>query len=291
MSKSGQLRLELVDVHGERLGEKVDVFLRHRTLTEIRAARRVDASKRFLIRNLRAAPQGLHQLQIDAPSYRPVNWLVDIASSGVTTRRIVLPVNPAKVIRLQCPDYQDLPHVHTLLEASGAVLDFAGKQGRELYEAVDDIRKAGLLNIITKSHLTCFRNEASVLSYFRELKELRGDRFYVLVSHELRENVKNSVQDDLFAPASDLLHRPPDGYTRAGSFKTPDPFGNLQLSFFVRDGEWMADVDIDDAAGFGHVFQVARNALTGQPTHPYDIHQILIERQAMDPGYRFVLYE
>jgi hypothetical protein len=291
MSKSGQLRLELVDVHGERLAEKVDVFLRHRTLTEIRAARRVDASKRFLIRNLRAAPQGLHQLQIDAPSYRPVNWLVDIAPSGVTNRRIVLPVNPAKVIRLQCPDYEDLPHAHALLEASGTVLDFAGKQGRELYEAVDDIRKAGLLNIITKSHLTCFRNDASVLSYFRQLRELRGDRFYVLVSHELRENVKNSVQDDLFTPASDLLHRPPDGYTRAGSFKTPDPFGNLQLSFFVRDGEWMADVDIDDAAGFGHVFQVARNALTGQPTHPYDIHQILIERQAMDPGYRFVLYE
>jgi hypothetical protein len=291
MSKSGQLRLELVDVHGERLSEKVDVFLRHRTLTEIRAARRVDASKRFLIKNLRAAPQGLHQLQIDAPSYRPVNWLVDIASSGVTARRIVLPVNPAKVIRLQCPDYEDLPHAHALLEGSGTVLDFAGKQGRDLYEAVDDIRKAGLLNIITKSHLTCFRNEASVLSYFRQLRELRGDRFYVLVSHELRENVKNSVQDDLFTPASDLLHRPPDGYTRAGSFKTPDPFGNLQLSFFVRDGEWMADVDIDDAAGFGHVFQVARNALTGQPTHPYDIHQILIERQAMDPGYRFVLYE
>jgi hypothetical protein len=291
MSKSGQLRLELVDVHGERLAEKVDVFLRHRTLTEIRAARRVDASKRFLIRNLRAAPQGLHQLQIDAPSYRPVNWLVDIASSGVTHRRIVLPVNPAKVIRLQCPDYENLPHAHALLEASGTVLDFAGKQGRDLYDAVDDIRKAGLLNIITKAHLTCFRNEASVLSYFRQLKELRGDRFHVLVSHELRENVKNSVQDDLFTHASDLLHRPPDGYTRAGSFKTPDPFGNLQLSFFVRDGEWMADVDIDDAGGFGHVFQVARNALTGQPTHPYDIHQILIERQAMDPGYRFVLYE
>jgi hypothetical protein len=291
MSRSGQLRLELVDVHGDRLGEKVDIFLRHQTLTEPKAVRQADASKRLLIKDLRAVPQGLYRLQIDAPSYRPVNWLVDIAASGVTEREIVLPVDPGKVIRLECPDYDELPHAHELLEASGSVLDFSGKQGRELYEAVGDIRRAGLLNIITKSHLTRFGSEASVLSYFQELKELRGDRFYAVVSHELRENVKNSVQEDLFTPASDLLHRPPDGYQRAGSFKTPDPFGNLQLSFFVRDGQWMADVDIDDAAGFGHVFQVVRNAVTGQPTHPYDIHQILIHRQAMDPGYRFVLYE
>jgi hypothetical protein len=291
MSRSGQLRLELVDVLGDRLGEKIDIFFRHQTLTEVKAVRQVDASKRLLIKELRPVPQGLYRLQIDAPSYRPVNWLIVIAASGVTERQIVLPVNPAKVIRLQCPDYDDLPHAHPLFEASGDVLNFSGRQGRELYEAVDDIRKAGLLNIITKSHLTRFSSDASVLSYFRELKELRGDRFYVVVSQELREHVKNSVQEDLFTPASDLLHRPPDGYERAGSFKTPDPFGNLQLSFFVKDGQWMADVDIDDAAGFGHVFQVVRNAVTGQPTHPYDIHQILIHRQAMDPGYRFVLYE
>jgi hypothetical protein len=291
MSKAGQLRLDLVDVHGDRLAEKVDVFLRHRTLNEVRAARQVDASRRLLIKDLRAVPQGLYHLRIDAPSYRPVNWLVNIAASGMTDRRIVLPINPAKVIRLACPDYDEVPHAHDLLEASGHVLDFAGSQGRDLYEALDDIRKAGLLNILTKSHLTSFRPEASVLSYFRELHELRGDRFYVTVSHELRENVKNSVQDGLFAPASDLLHRPPDGYERAGSFKTPDSFGNLQLSFFVKGDQWMADVDIDDAAGFRHLFQVVRNAVTGEPTHPFDIHQILIERQAMDPGYRFVLYE
>jgi hypothetical protein len=291
MSRSGQLRLELVDVHGERLDEKVDIFLRHQTLNEVKAVRRADASKRLLIKHLRAAPQGLYRLQIDAPSYRPVSWLVDIVASGVTDRKIVLPVDPGKVIRLQCPDYDELPHAHPLLEASGNAVNFTGKQGRELYEAVDDVRKAGLLNIITKSHLTRFASHGSVLSYFQELKELRGDRFYAVVSQELRENVKNSVQEDLFTPASDLLHRPPDGYQRAGSFKTPDPVGNLQLSFFAKDAHWVADIDIDDAAGFGHAFQVVGNSISGQPTHPYDIHQVLIHRQAMDPGYRFVLYE
>ncbi len=291
MSRSGQLRLELLDVHGKRLTEKVDIYLRHQRMAEVRAARQVDASKRILIKDLHAAPQGLYSLQLDPPSYLPVSWFVNVAATGVTEKTIVFPIDPAKVIRVKFPDYDDLPHAHALFEASGAVLDFAGRQGRELYDGLDDTRKAGLLNIVAKADVTRFRPEASVLSYIHELKELRGDRCFAVVSHELRENVQNSLQENLFAPASDLLHRPPDGFTRAGSFKTPDPSGNLQVSFFVRDQTWMADVDIDDAAGVGHVFQVVRNAITGRPTHPYSIHQILVHRQSLDPGYRFVLYE
>jgi len=210
----------------------------------------------------------------------------------VPERQIVLPIDPGKVIRARFPPFDELPPAaQALLESSAGVLDFAGRQGAALYDSLDDVRRAGLLNILAKADVTRFRPEASVLSYFLELRELRGDRCFVVVSHELRENVRNSVQERLFAPASDLLHRPPDGFERAGSFKTPDPFGNLQLSFFVREGTWIADVDIDDAGGIGHVFQVVRNAVTGQPTHPFDIHQILVHRQALDPGYRFVLHD
>jgi hypothetical protein len=36
------------------------------------------------------------------------------------------------------------------------------------------------------------------------------------------------------------------------------------------------------------VFQVVRNHVTGDPTHPYNIHQILIAHQHLDPGYRLV---
>jgi hypothetical protein len=53
----------------------------------------------------------------------------------------------------------------------------------------------------------------------------------------------------------------------------------------------VADIDIDDAAGLEHVFQVARNALTRRPTHPYFIRDLLLRHQEIDPGYRFVLRE
>ena len=51
----------------------------------------------------------------------------------------------------------------------------------------------------------------------------------------------------------------------------------------------VADIDIDDAAGLEHLFQVVRNAITGRPTHPFNIHEILVFHQKIDPGYRFVV--
>jgi hypothetical protein len=34
---------------------------------------------------------------------------------------------------------------------------------------------------------------------------------------------------------------------------------------------------------------VLRNAVTGQPTHPYDIHEILMGYQHIDPGYALIV--
>jgi hypothetical protein len=68
----------------------------------------------------------------------------------------------------------------------------------------------------------------------------------------------------------------------AGSFKSGERHGNLQLTFFStlqQPQAFKVDCDIDDAAGLGHPFQVLRNFVTQGTTHPYDIHQILVFRQ------------
>ena len=64
-----------------------------------------------------------------------------------------------------------------------------------------------------------------------------------------------------------------------------DGLGNLQLSFFSDGTDWLCDMDIDDAQGIEHIFQVVGNAVTGSPTNPYDIHEILVAFQKLDPGY------
>ncbi|MGD0921751.1 MAG: hypothetical protein ABSA70_08330 [Terriglobia bacterium] len=289
MDKDGQLRLKLLNVYGELLGGSVDIILHNQNLTDNQIAR-APASKRILIKDLYGAPQGLYRIEVDPPSYLPISQFVNLKASGITNVEITFPIEPKKVKSVTFPAYQGLAgDLTTLLENSNEVLGFEGKGGDALYDALDDIRKAGLLNIFKKAANTRLSNGQTVFPYIQSLIELRGDRFFAAVPKVLREETKNSVAAGVFSPASELLHRPPEGFTKAESFKTGDRYGNLQLSFFARGDEWVVDVDIDDAAGLEHWFQVLRNTLTGRPTHPYDIHEILVSYQHLDPDYRFVV--
>jgi hypothetical protein len=286
---SGKLRVTLTDVRNRRIKEEVDVILRHRTLAEIKKAR-LKSGAVSTIGDLRGRPEGVYHIFIEPPSYQPVTQFVEVLSGGVTSLDVVCAVDPRKVHALDLPAFSDLhDDARRTLEASDGVLGFEGISGAALFAKLDPIRQAGFMNIIAKAEQTVFATGRSVASYFTKLLELRGDRFFVTVPHELREETKNSVQEGLFEKVSGLLHHIPAGFVEAGSFKTLDQYGNLQLTFCVRDGEWRTDVDIDDANGVEHVFQVLRNTLSGEPTHPYNIHQLLLRHQKLDPGYDLML--
>ena len=289
MANEVKLRLDLRDVYGEALREKVDIILRHQVLSEVKKAS-ANASSIIEILGLRGTPQGLYRMDIDPPSYQYVSQFVNLKASGITSVNLTFPIDPGKVKSVKFPAFSDLgADLRKLLENSERVLSFTGNSGKALYDSLDDIRRAGLLNIAAKTGATSLTNKRTVLSYFDELKEIRGDRFFVRVTQELREETKNSIAEGLFHSANESLHHPPAGFDHAGSFKTPDHYGNLQLTFFTDGENWVADVDIDDAGGVEHVFQVLRNKFSGQPTHPYNIHEILVGYQKLDPGYRFVV--
>jgi hypothetical protein len=289
MAKSGKLRVSLADVRGRQIKEDADVILRHTTLAEVLKAR-VKPGGPSTIGDLHARPEGIYQVFIDPLSYQPLTQFVDILPSGLTRLEVVCAIDPRKVMSLAIPLFADLrDDARRTLDASDTVLGFEGLTGSTLLAALDPIRQAGFLNIIAKMATTVFVNGKSAASYLHKLLELRGDRFFVRVPQELREETKNSIQSGLFEEASALLHHPPEGFENAGSYKTRDHYGNLQLTFFARGDDWRADVDIDDAGGFAHVFQVLRNTLTGSPTHPYNIHQLLLQHQKLDPGYDLVL--
>lgn len=294
MAQNGKLELELLDVYGQFLDERVEVILRHRVLSHL-VKKNQKASAKFTISNLHADPQGLYLIDIDPPSYLPVSEFIRIKGSGTTPYRAMFPVDPKKVVDVIFPKYNKLPDDgQTLLSKSDKVLAFEGTTGDALYDALakDNLKRAGLLNIIAKANVTRLSSGKTVLSYLKELRELRADRFFVVASKELREETKHSVADGLFKSVSGSLHHLPSqfvGYTGAGSFKSHDRYGNLQLTFFMKGDECVADIDIDDASGLEHVFQVLNNALPGNSTHPYNIQQILIAHQKLDPGYKLVL--
>lgn len=287
MADNVRLRLELLDVYGKPLKEKVDIILRHQVLSEVVKVSE-NAANKIEITGLHGTPQGLYRLEIDPPSYQYVSRFVNLKASGSTPLSLTFPVDPLKVAKVNFPKYAGLSDdLKRVLENSDKVLTFEGKKGGELYDALDDIRKAGLLNIAAKTRATPLTGGGTVLPFIQELKEIRGDRFFAAVPKELREETKNSVAEGLFRTVNGALHHPPAGFSDAGSFKTFDHYGNLQLTFFMNGSDCVADIDIDDAAGVEHVFQVLHNKFSGSPTHPYNIHEILVGFQKLDPGYSF----
>jgi hypothetical protein len=277
VDKTGRLRLDLFDAYGDPLNERVDIYLYNQSVTETVAARGVMVTKPVLIKNLLGAPQGLYRIFIDPPSYLPVQMFVNVSGTKITDRAIPFAVDPDKVIRVNFPNYDDAPTVKSLVDAA-------------TYGTLEDIPKAGLLNIAAKSRRTPLAGGGVVLDHMRDLAEVRGDRVFARVPRDLESRVRTSVIAGLFREVSGGAHEYKD-FVLGGSYKTNDSYGNLQLTFFTKAEETIADIDIDDAAGLEHVFQVVRNAVTRRPTHPYYIHDILLRYQEIDPGYKFVLRE
>ncbi|HEY7474754.1 MAG TPA: hypothetical protein VH679_07065 [Vicinamibacterales bacterium] len=285
MPSTPDLKLALLDANGDPLDETALVTFRNMMTGAVKSARS-EPGKTLHVRGLDRGANGLYRVEVDPAGYLASGIFVSIGSAGAeATMRFA--IDPSKVVGVKFPSFTKLDREQKrLLDASDAVIAFDGLSGSRLYGALDDIRKAGFLNITAKSRATPLLNGRVVGAYFEALRELRGDRFFCLVSHELREEVKNA-SPTFFREAPGNLHHPPSGFSPAGSYKTLDRYGNLQLTFFASNTEWVADVDIDNAQGLEHVFQVLHNELTGRPTHPYDIREILMVHQQLDAGYRF----
>lgn len=275
------LKLRLVDVNGRLLQEPADVLLRRQS-TSVTKKVRSAAGKTLTIGDLN---NDVYSVQVDPPSYRAAGVFV-MVGAGSTDLTMTFPVDPSKVARLIAPTFAKLAaDGRRLLNDTQNLLGFPNLSGKDLYDEIDDIRKAGFLNILAKCSATALTNGERVTGSLARIIELRGDRFHAAVPQALREETKNSAQAGLFYDVPEGMHHPPNGFVHAGSWKTPDQYGNLQLTFFSNGADWVADVDIDDAGGLAHVFQVLRNELTQTPTHPYNIHEILIKYQMLDPAY------
>jgi hypothetical protein len=289
MPPAPTVRLHLLDAFSEPIREEALVMFRNLTTGTVWSVRSAPGEP-LVVTGLPGAPSGWYRMEADPAGYLGSGGFLQVAGSGETEATLWFAVDPSRVTAVTFPDYDELdPELRRLLEASPHVASFEGFAGFELYRRLDDMRGAGLLNIAAKCRVTPLTDGTVVLAHLRELRDLRGDRCFVVVPQSLRDEVKNAAVDGLFEAVNGALHHPPPGYTPAGSFKTRDHYGNLQLTFFAGPMDWVADVDIDDANGLAHAYQVLRNELTGRPTHPYDIHEILILYQQLDPGYRFEL--
>lgn len=284
------LMIRAVDVFGEPLADRMDVEVMAQR-TRKRVTRLDDISARRGVRVAALDPNEAYVVRVFPMRHRPVGRVLFTPASGVKTVPLPCPIHPDRVSRIEFADFDDVdPELRRLLDTSDAVEGFEGAAGRELFSNLDHLSKAGLLNLFAKMDRTRFDDGSSVVSHFESLYRVRGDRVFGDVRKELRDKVKTAAAAGHCEEVSGALHEPPPGFHDAGSFKTFDAFGNLQLSFFAGDDalRFKIDADIDDANGIRHLFQVLRNWIGDTATHPFDIHQILVFRQELVPHYTLV---
>lgn len=283
-----KLRLRLVDVYGQKIDDNVDISLKHTVASHSIRLRNINASKLITITNLYG---GRYNIDIKPVRYHSVTRSLVLDNRGITNETFVLPVNRERVSAVEFPGFDTLARdLKQVLERS-KIEELEEMSGESLYASLDDIRKAGLLNLYARMRATVFQDGKNAFSYVDSLRHLRQDSLLAVARTSLRKETQGAVSYRLFHTTPATLHIPPAGYSPLGSFKTLENYGNLQLTFFgkPRGRVMMMDARIDDAQGIQHVFQaVDHNSSLGQ-SHPYDIHEILVEYQKIDPGFRLVV--
>lgn len=224
----------------------------------------------------------MYLVKVFPQRHRPVAQFVMAGSDRQPTiARLFAPLHPEHVRAATFPEYGAVhDDLRRVLERS--LLEGIAGAGQTLYAALTNTQKAGLFNLFAKMSAFQFDDGRSVWSFVDGLFGIRGDRIFADVQPDLLTVVRTEVTAGRFREVSGALHEPPPGFGQAGSFKTGERYGNLQLTFFSnpqRPFTLKVDADIDNAAGLGHTFQVLRNFITQGATHPYDIHQILVFRQ------------
>lgn len=287
------LLVRIVNVRGEPLDDMCDLRIVDASSgSTLFDKRKISGKKAIKVTEL---SDGVRQVIVMPTRYRSVSKLVMVRTDGKATVVLPCPVDPKRVTQPLFPSFQQLANsLQVVLERStlegttaGAAIPGGPTPGQLLYDGLDNHQKAGLLNIFTKMTNVAV-NGTNAWAHVDDLYRIRGDRIFANVQVTFRDGVKTAVSAGFLEGVSGALHTPPPGFESAKSFKTRDPFGNLQLSFFSSVTvplRFRVDADIDDAAGIGHAFQVIDHLVTNSDTNPYDIHQILTFHQGMEPPY------
>jgi hypothetical protein len=288
------IKIILTDAADNDLNDNVtiELFSTH-TSNQYKARTRV--VREVVVNGMDISGGRTYRVRVSPDNHRVIQFFAMLNESSPVRHEEKVPVEPAKVVSIKGPAYNALtPRARDILattespqfkDASGSFL-----KGGSLYSALDEfpLLKACLLNIIAKSAAVGLQDEKTCLDHYLGLVQVHQDRLFIRTTAAL---VEEAAQSNAFHQVSAALHEPLPGYEMVSSFKSRDHYGNLQLTFQRRGeagGDYIADVDIDDAQGIEHAFQVIRNTVAG-PTNPYDIREILLQQNPpVDAGYQFL---
>lgn len=300
---TGSLTIEVTNARGGALSGTLDIELDPHEQAiggdAMEVSFNVNGHKSFEISKI-SCHDGLgtlYAVRLTAAGFKPYAFFQRMkpgARNLPSEARIRLMADPKKVAGITAPPFADLPATFrraleraVMVEMSDEDRDLLGLSGAALYDAMGPLRKASLLNLVAKG---MHGSSDRIASFVRSPAILRQDRCFAELDPALHDKLSRS---DSYKSAPGALHKPPRGFELMNSFKSRDPHANLQVTFMRQidaDAIW-ADIDIDEASGFEHGFEVIRNALVDRRTNPYLVRELLLlsmDHRPIDPGYDFV---
>src|SRR5580765_8878405 len=107
MADTGKLQITVLDAGGETIKEKIDVMMRHQVLSLTLKATISVAQKTIGGLNNTTLPS-LYIVEVDPPSYLPVQQFISLKQSGTTEMTVVCPIDPKKIKSINFPKFKQL---------------------------------------------------------------------------------------------------------------------------------------------------------------------------------------
>ncbi len=292
-NNEGRVRPVLRNVSGGLIGDRVKLAFRNRTLQsrnrdfDLELPRR---AKDLPLLVLGGHPNGLYEVRITPGRYRAKSTFVNVLAGRDTDLDAVFFIKSSRA-EARFPSFRTLSTKEEWSDLF-AVLG-SSEVGEAEYEGLEPLARATLLNLHAKMQRQTLSGGKSVFSFVQRIARSEGvvraqaDRVFFRSRAALLERTHSNPA---FRSVSGALHKSfSEGFELVGSYKTRDAMGNLQLTFARNGkGEIEVDADLDDNQGIKHAFDVLRHRLTGSKTHPFNIHQVLVRFQEIDPGYDLV---
>jgi hypothetical protein len=285
--------VNLRDVYGQPITDEVEITFYNQKVQSL--------NQRFTVKfkgnsarlvGVPAFPTGLAEVFIKPKRYRYKSVILNVIGGQDNTINEDLFVDPDKA-RPTLLDFDDLK-----AKVYGAdLLKILEKSGikKAAWNALDKRNRATVLNLSAKMSHDTLKNGDTLFSQVESIEQKLLDkdhreRIYAIV----KENLLGALRKypERFRSVSGSLHKFFDDWipvNQQNSFKSRNDAGNIQFTFATKAaGGSLADIDLDDHTGVKHAADVISHKITGANTNPYDLHQILVYFQGIDPGYRLL---
>jgi hypothetical protein len=285
--------VNLRDVFGQTITDEVEITFYNQKVQSLNIRFNVKfKGTPAVLPGVPAFPTGLAEVFIKPKKYRYKSIFINVVGGEQNSINEDLFVDPDKA-RPTLMDFDDLKSklygtdLLRILEKSGI------KKAK--WDALDKKNRATVLNLSAKMFNDKLKNGDALISNVDSIVEKMLDknhreRIYAIANGNLLGALRKFPEQ--FRSVSGSLHKFFDDWvavSQQNSFKSKNDAGNIQFTFATNAaGGSLADIDLDDHTGIKHAADVLRHKITGANTNPYDLHQVLVYFQGIDPGYRLL---